>query len=58
MDIFVSFCLTEPNSGSDAASLTTEAKEQGDDYIINGTKCFITGGGLSDLYMVMARTGI
>ena len=58
MEYFVSFCLTEPNSGSDASSITTEAKEQGDHYIINGTKCFTTGGGTSDVYIVMAGTGI
>ena len=54
---FSSYCLTEPQSGSDAASLRTSARKNGDDYVLNGTKAFISGGGVSDLYMVMARTG-
>jgi alkylation response protein AidB-like acyl-CoA dehydrogenase len=54
---FISYCLTEPNSGSDAASLSTKAVKQGDEYILNGTKAFISGGGRSDLYVIMARTG-
>ena len=49
------FCLTEPSSGSDAASITTTAKRDGDEYVINGTKCFISGGELSD-YFVVATT--
>lgn len=57
MDKIISYCLTEPNSGSDAASLSTSAKENGDEYILNGTKTFISGAGFSDLYLVMARTG-
>lgn len=57
MDLFSSYCLTEPSSGSDAASLLTSAKKDGDDYILNGTKAFISGGGHSDVYLVMARTG-
>lgn len=52
-----SYCLTEPGSGSDAASLTTTAVKQGSKYIINGTKAFISGAGESDLLIVMARTG-
>lgn len=52
-----SYCLTEPNSGSDAASLGTTAKRDGDFYVLNGSKMFISGGGESDLYAVMARTG-
>jgi alkylation response protein AidB-like acyl-CoA dehydrogenase len=52
-----SYCLTEPNSGSDAASLKTKAVRQGDYYILNGSKAFISGGGVSDLYLVMVRTG-
>ena len=51
-----SYCLTEPSSGSDAAALKTTAKRDGDDYILNGTKQFITGGGSNDLYLVFART--
>lgn len=52
-----SYCLTEPGSGSDAASLRTRAERRGDHYVLNGTKAFISGGGASDLYAVMARTG-
>ncbi len=51
-----SYCLTEPAAGSDAASLKTTAKREGDEYILNGAKAFISGGGTSDLYIVMART--
>ncbi|MGI8847362.1 MAG: acyl-CoA dehydrogenase family protein [Candidatus Dormibacteria bacterium] len=51
------FALTEPASGSDAAALETRATREGDDYILNGTKAFITNGGAADLYTVMARTG-
>lgn len=54
---FASYCLTEPNAGSDASSLATRAVRDGDDYIINGAKAFISGGGRSDVYVVMARTG-
>ena len=52
-----SYCLTEPGSGSDAASLTTRAVLQGDHYLLNGTKAFISGGGDTDVLVVMARTG-
>jgi len=52
-----SYCLTEPGSGSDAASLKTRARREGDHYVVNGTKAFISGGGRSDLYLVMLRTG-
>ena len=52
-----SYCLTEPNAGSDAASLTTSAKKQGDTYVINGGKAFISGAGDTDVLVVMARTG-
>ncbi|MCB1970946.1 MAG: acyl-CoA dehydrogenase family protein [Geminicoccaceae bacterium] len=54
---FSSYCLTEPGSGSDAASLRTSAILDGDDYVLNGSKAFISGGGHSDLYLVMCRTG-
>lgn len=57
MDRFASYCLTEPDSGSDAASLKTSARRDGAHYIINGTKAFISGGGAADLYLCMVRTG-
>lgn len=57
MEKFGSYCLTEPGSGSDAASLTTSAKRDGDYYILNGSKAFISGGGDTDIYIVMVRTG-
>jgi alkylation response protein AidB-like acyl-CoA dehydrogenase len=50
------FCLSEPGSGSDAAALRTRAVLKGDHYVLNGTKTFITNGGLADVYLVMART--
>ncbi len=56
-DIFGSYCLTEPNAGSDAGSLKTSAKREGDDYLINGSKIFISGAGATDVLIVMARTG-
>jgi alkylation response protein AidB-like acyl-CoA dehydrogenase len=57
MDKIGSYCLTEPGSGSDAASLATKAVSDGDDYVLNGSKAFISGGGVSDVYFVMCRTG-
>ena len=57
MQHFGSYCLTEPDSGSDAASLKTRAVREGEHYVLDGTKAFISGGGVSDLYVVMARTG-
>ncbi|MER5529016.1 acyl-CoA dehydrogenase family protein [Streptomyces sp. NPDC002677] len=51
------YCLSEPASGSDAASLRTKAVREGDDWVINGTKAWITHGGIADFYTVMARTG-
>ena len=57
MEHFASYCLTEPGSGSDAASLKTRAELDGDHYVLNGSKAFISGGGASDLYLVMCRTG-
>lgn len=50
------FALTEPNAGSDASAIATRAKKVGDDYVIDGTKCFITHGGIADLYTVFAST--
>ena len=55
-ELIASYCLTEPGAGSDAASLSTKAVRDGDDYILNGTKTFISGAGWSDIYLVMART--
>jgi len=52
-----SYCLTEAGSGSDAAALKTRATRDGNHYILNGAKAFISGGGVSDVYVVMARTG-
>lgn len=57
MEHFASYCLTEPGAGSDAASLTTKARRDGDHYVLDGAKAFISGGGVSDIYVVMARTG-
>jgi butyryl-CoA dehydrogenase len=57
LQMLASYCLTEPESGSDAASLKTSAKREGDFYVLNGTKAFITGGSVSDIYVCMARTG-
>jgi alkylation response protein AidB-like acyl-CoA dehydrogenase len=57
MDLIASYCLTEPGSGSDAAALRTTAIRDGDDYVLNGSKAFISGAGTSDLYVVMVRTG-
>ncbi|XP_067909858.1 isobutyryl-CoA dehydrogenase, mitochondrial isoform X1 [Heterodontus francisci] len=57
MERFASYCLTEPGSGSDAASLITTARRDGDCYILNGSKAFISGGGDTDLYVLMCRTG-
>ncbi len=57
MEHFASYCLTEPGSGSDAAALKTRAELDGDHYVLNGAKAFISGGGASDIYLVMCRTG-
>jgi alkylation response protein AidB-like acyl-CoA dehydrogenase len=57
MELIASYCLTEPGAGSDAASLTTRAVRDGDDYVLNGGKAFISGGGVSDIYVCMVRTG-
>lgn len=54
---FASYCLTEPDAGSDAAGLKTRAVRDGDEYVLNGVKQFISGAGTSDVYVVMARTG-
>lgn len=57
MEALASYCLTEPGAGSDAAALRTRAVRDGDDYVLDGQKQFISGAGASDLYVVMARTG-
>jgi alkylation response protein AidB-like acyl-CoA dehydrogenase len=57
MEKIASYCLTEPGSGSDAASLKTRAVKDGDHYVLNGSKAFISGAGVSDIYVCMVRTG-
>lgn len=57
METLASYCLTEPGSGSDAAALRTRAERDGEHYVINGTKQFISGAGATDLYVTMVRTG-
>jgi alkylation response protein AidB-like acyl-CoA dehydrogenase len=57
MEHFASYCLTEPGSGSDAAALQTRAERRNGHYVLNGTKAFISGGGVSDIYVCMVRTG-
>ncbi|HEY7232189.1 MAG TPA: acyl-CoA dehydrogenase family protein [Pseudolabrys sp.] len=57
MEHFASYCLTEPGAGSDAANLSTRARRDGESYVLDGSKAFISGAGVSDLYVVMARTG-
>ena len=56
-DLLGAYCLTEPSSGSDASALTTRAVRDGDSFVLNGIKQFISGAGDADLYIVMARTG-
>ena len=57
METIFSYCLSEPGSGSDAAALKTKARKTNEGYFLNGTKSFISGGGYSDAYIVMTRTG-
>src|SRR5438046_6272679 len=57
MELLASYCLTEPGSGSDAAALRTRAVREGDHYVLNGQKQFISGAGAGDIYVVMVRTG-
>ncbi|MGY6536232.1 MAG: acyl-CoA dehydrogenase family protein [Pararhodobacter sp.] len=57
LDKVLSYCLTEPGAGSDAAALRTRAEKTNAGYMLNGTKAFISGGGYSDAYVVMCRTG-
>lgn len=56
-DKFTSYCLTEPDSGSDAQAMKTTARDDGDYFIMNGSKAFISGAGESDLYLIMCKTG-
>ena len=56
-ELLASYCLTEPGSGSDAGSMKTTAKPDGDEYVINGSKTFISGAGSTDVLVLMARTG-
>ncbi|WP_137889340.1 isobutyryl-CoA dehydrogenase [Pseudomonas sp. 2FE] len=56
-ELLASYCLTEPDAGSDAAHLRTRAKREGDEYVIDGSKCFISGAGSTSVLIVMARTG-
>lgn len=57
MELIGSYCLTEPGSGSDAVAMRTKAVRDGDHYVLNGSKAFISGAGTSDVYVVMCRTG-
>jgi hypothetical protein len=57
MEKIASYCLTEPGSGSDAAAMKTRAVKDGDHYVLNGSKAFISGAGVSDIYVCMVRTG-
>ncbi len=57
LNTVLSYCLTEPGSGSDAAALKTRAERTNEGYVLNGTKAFISGGGYSDAYVCMVRTG-
>lgn len=56
-DLFSSYCLTEPDSGSDAQAMKSFARDEGTHFVLNGSKCFISGAGSSDLYVVMCKTG-
>ncbi len=57
MEKTASYCLTEPGAGSDAASLKSRAVKDGDHYVLNGAKAFVSGAGVSDVYVCMVRTG-
>ncbi len=57
MEAIASYCLTEPGSGSDAAAMKTSAVRDGDHYVVTGSKAFISGGGVNDIYVTMVRTG-
>ena len=57
MELIASYCLTEPGSGSDAGAMLSRAVRDGDEYVLNGSKAFISGSGVSDIYVAMVRTG-
>ena len=57
MELIASYCLTEPDSGSDAGAMRSRAVRDGDEYVLNGSKAFISGSGVSDVYVAMVRTG-
>jgi alkylation response protein AidB-like acyl-CoA dehydrogenase len=57
MELIASYCLTEPGSGSDAGAMRSKAMRDGDEYVLNGSKAFISGSGVSDIYVAMVRTG-
>lgn len=57
MELIASYCLTEPGSGSDAGAMRSRAVRDGDHYVLNGAKAFISGSGVSDIYVAMVRTG-
>ncbi|MBL70094.1 MAG: acyl-CoA dehydrogenase [Rhodobiaceae bacterium] len=57
MEWIASYCLTEPGSGSDAGAMRSRAVRDGDHYVLNGSKAFISGSGVSDIYVAMVRTG-
>jgi alkylation response protein AidB-like acyl-CoA dehydrogenase len=56
MEDFSSYCLTEPDSGSDSKAMKTNARKEGNEYVLNGSKMFISGGSFSSIYIVMAKT--
>ena len=56
-DLISSYCLTEPDSGSDAQAMKSFARDEGDHFVLNGSKAFISAAGVSDVYLVMCRTG-
>src|SRR5262249_38077944 len=56
-EMIAAFCLTEPGSGSDAASIKTHATQEGDHWVLNGNKLWITNGGIADFFTVFAKTG-
>jgi len=58
LDLFSSYLLTEPGAGSDSQAMKTNATLKGDHYVLNGSKCFISGAGETDIYVTTARTGL